>query len=112
MPDSQRPPAREADGRPSSGPSADTRVDTNADTSADLGARDVPVHEDGIRLGQLLKLADLVESGADAKAVLQEGLVTVNGQAETRRGRQLQRGDLVRVGDDVVRLVHRPDGRR
>jgi ribosome-associated protein len=69
------------------------------------GARDVPVRDDGIRLGQLLKLADLVASGADAKALLLEGLVEVNGEVETRRGRRLSRGDVVRVGDQVARLV-------
>jgi ribosome-associated protein len=68
-------------------------------------ARDVPVRDDGIRLGQLLKLADLVESGADAKGLLLEGLVEVNGEVETRRGRQLAKGDVVRVGDQVARLV-------
>jgi ribosome-associated protein len=67
--------------------------------------RDVPVRDDGIRLGQLLKLADLVESGADAKVLLQDGLVQVNGKVETRRGRQLSRGDVVRLGDTVTRLV-------
>jgi ribosome-associated protein len=65
----------------------------------------VPVRDDGIRLGQLLKLADLVESGADAKALLAEGVVQVNGTVETRRGRQLARGDEVRVGEHVARLV-------
>ena len=69
------------------------------------GARDVPLRDDGIRLGQLLKLADLVASGADAKALLAEGAVQVNGQVETRRGRQLARGDEIRVGDQIARLV-------
>jgi ribosome-associated protein len=63
------------------------------------------VRDDGIRLGQLLKLADLAESGTDAKALLLEGLVQVNGEVETRRGRQLARGDVVQVGDQVTRLV-------
>jgi ribosome-associated protein len=68
-------------------------------------ARDVPIRGAGIRLGQLLKLADLVASGADAKALLLEGQVEVNGEVETRRGRQLARGDVVRVGDVLARLV-------
>ncbi|HET8616222.1 MAG TPA: RNA-binding S4 domain-containing protein [Actinomycetales bacterium] len=67
--------------------------------------REVPVRDDGIRLGQLLKLADLAESGTDAKALLLEGLVEVNGEVETRRGRQLRRGDVVQVGRQVTRLV-------
>jgi ribosome-associated protein len=67
--------------------------------------RDLPVRDDGIRLGQLLKLADLAATGSDAKGLLAQGAVEVNGQVETRRGRQLARGDQVRVGDQVTRLV-------
>ena len=58
-----------------------------------------------IRLGQLLKLSGLAESGADAKALLLEDGVTVNGEPETRRGRQLRRGDVVAVGDETVRVT-------
>lgn len=50
----------------------------------------------GIRLGQLLKLAGLVESGGSVKTLLAEGLVEVNGRPESRRGAQLKRGDNVR----------------
>jgi ribosome-associated protein len=57
--------------------------------------RDVPIRDADIRLGQFLKLADLVDTGADAKAVLAEGRVTVNGEVETRRGRRLLDGDVV-----------------
>ena len=61
--------------------------------------------EDTIRLGQLLKLADLVESGAEVKDVLVSGAVRVNGEPEERRGRQLHRGDVVSVeGSDAVRV--------
>lgn len=67
--------------------------------------REVSVREDGIRLGQLLKLADLVDSGADAKPLLAQGLVLVNGEVETRRGRQLARGDVVSLGGAAVRVV-------
>ncbi|HWN26785.1 MAG TPA: RNA-binding S4 domain-containing protein [Actinomycetospora sp.] len=66
--------------------------------------RDVEVRDDGIRLGQLLKLAGLVEHGAAAREVLEAGEVTVNGRAETRRGRQLGGGDVVAVGDERVRV--------
>ncbi|WP_448060146.1 RNA-binding S4 domain-containing protein [Cellulomonas hominis] len=58
---------------------------------------EVPISDDIIRLGQFLKLADLAESGADARALLDDGVVTVNGEAESRRGRQLVRGDVVEV---------------
>ena len=61
--------------------------------------------EDTIRLGQLLKLADLVESGAEVKDVLVSGAVRVNGEPEERRGRRLRRGDVVSVdGADEVRI--------
>ena len=61
--------------------------------------------EDTIRLGQLLKLADLVESGAEVKDVLVSGAVRVNGEPEERRGRQLHRGDVVSVtGSGEVRV--------
>ena len=61
--------------------------------------------EDSIRLGQLLKLADLVESGAEVKDVLITGAVRVNGEPEERRGRQLRTGDVVQVeGREEVRV--------
>ena len=51
--------------------------------------------EDFIRLGQVLKAVGMVDSGAEAKEVIQEGLVSVNGETETRRGRKLYSGDIV-----------------
>nr|WP_090277965.1 RNA-binding S4 domain-containing protein [Mycolicibacterium komanii]CRL73293.1 RNA-binding S4 domain-containing protein [Mycolicibacterium komanii] len=56
---------------------------------------DVPIRDASIRLGQFLKLAGLIDSGADAKSVLADGLVTVNGEVEHRRGRQLHPADVV-----------------
>ena len=67
--------------------------------------RDVPISEPMIRLGQFLKLADLVETGADAKPLLAAGDVRVNGDVVTERGRQLHRGDVVAVGPDEVRVA-------
>ena len=68
--------------------------------------RDVAITDDGIRLGQLLKLANVVTSGADAKFVLQAGEVMVNGEVETRRGRQLHRGDEVALkGEQLSGVV-------
>jgi ribosome-associated protein len=66
---------------------------------------DVPIRGDMIRLGQLLKLADIVDDGGEAKALLAEGTVTVNGEPEDRRGRQLHPGDIVAVGDEALRVV-------
>jgi ribosome-associated protein len=61
--------------------------------------------EESIRLGQLLKLVDAVPSGAQVKDVLTSGDVTVNGEPEERRGRQLHRGDVVSVaGQEDVRI--------
>ena len=67
--------------------------------------REIAIRGQMIRLGQLLKLAGIADSGADAKALLADGLVTVNGEPEERRGRQLGVGDEVAVGDDVVRVA-------
>lgn len=67
--------------------------------------REIEVRGDAIRLGQLLKVAGLVDSGGEAKAVLAEGGVTVNGEPENRRGRQLRDGDVVVSGDESVRVV-------
>jgi ribosome-associated protein len=55
----------------------------------------VSVRDESIRLGQFLKLADMVDTGADAKGLIAQGLVRVNGDVETRRGRQLVSGDVV-----------------
>ena len=63
------------------------------------------MRDDGIRLGQLLKLAGMVDAGSDVRPLLAEGRVTVDGRLETRRGRQLKKGDVVAVGDEKVRLV-------
>ncbi len=67
--------------------------------------REVNIKNDVIRLGQLLKLADLVEAGGDVKALLAEGAVTVNGEVEVRRGRQLVRGDTVSSDGVDLRVV-------
>ncbi|CDP82543.1 MULTISPECIES: RNA-binding S4 domain-containing protein [Mycolicibacterium] len=66
---------------------------------------DVPIRDDSIRLGQFLKLASLIDSGADAKAVIADGLVSVNGAVELRRGRQLRAGDIVSFADRTARVA-------
>jgi len=67
--------------------------------------RDLPIRGDGIRLGQALKLSGLAESGGEARALVEDGAVTVNGEGETRRGRQLRDGDVLAVGDDALRIA-------
>ncbi|MWC00066.1 RNA-binding S4 domain-containing protein [Agromyces seonyuensis] len=56
---------------------------------------DVPIGGDMIRLGQFLKFAGVLDTGGDVKEVIAEGLVSVNGEVDRRRGRQLQPGDVV-----------------
>jgi ribosome-associated protein len=58
-----------------------------------------------IRLGQLLKAAGLVDTGGEAKLVLADEQVSVNGELETRRGRQLHAGDVVELGNASVRVT-------
>ena len=66
---------------------------------------DVPIRDEAIRLGQFLKLANLVESGAEAKPVIADGLVRVNDEVETRRGRQLVPGDVVTLAGLAARVA-------
>ena len=66
--------------------------------------RDVVIRDGSIRLGQFLKLADLIDNGAEAKPLMIRGLVSVNGEPETRRGRQLVKGDVVSLGEQSVRV--------
>jgi ribosome-associated protein len=69
--------------------------------------RTVEIDDDTIRLGQFLKLADLAEDGTHARELLEDGVVTVNGRAENRRGRQLVDGDVVAVEGQRARLAAR-----
>jgi ribosome-associated protein len=67
--------------------------------------REIEARDGMIRLGQLLKAAGLAGSGGEAKALLEAGDVSVNGEPEARRGRQLVPGDVVAVGEDSVRIA-------
>ena len=66
--------------------------------------RDLPIRGESIRLGQALKLSGLAESGGEARALIEDGEVTVNAEVETRRGRQRRHGAVVALGDDVLRI--------
>ena len=66
--------------------------------------RDLPIRGESIRLGQALKLSGLAESGGEARALVEDGAVTVNDELETRRGRQLRHGDVVVVGGEALRI--------
>ncbi|MDO4916934.1 MAG: RNA-binding S4 domain-containing protein [Rothia sp. (in: high G+C Gram-positive bacteria)] len=66
---------------------------------------EVFIRDDMIRLGQFIKLANLVEDGAQARDVIQDGLVKVNGDIEEARGKQLHPGDEVTLNGVTVRVV-------
>ena len=63
---------------------------------------EVRIRDDFIKLGQALKAAGLVDSGVMAKLVIQDGLVTVNGEKETRRGKKLTDGDVVSFQGETI----------
>jgi ribosome-associated protein len=71
----------------------------------DHAPTELPIQDDMIRLGQLLKLASLAEDGVEAKALIDNGLVQVNAEIEERRGRQLHPGDTVSVNGQSVRIT-------
>lgn len=64
----------------------------------------IRLRDEYIKLGQALKAAGLVESGVEAKEVITEGLVTVNGETDSRRGRKLYAGDMVLFGGEEIRI--------
>ena len=72
--------------------------------------RDVEIRSEMIRLGQLLKLAGVIDAGGQAAAFLATTAVRVNGEPEQRRGRQLHAGDAIQIGDEVLRLTRRGGG--
>ena len=65
----------------------------------------IKLREDYIKLGQALKAAGLVENGVDAKFVIQDGLVKVNGEVEVQRGKKLYDGDLVNFQGEEIKIV-------
>ena len=67
--------------------------------------REVPIRGEVIRLGELLKLAGVVATGGEAKLLLASEEVLVNGEPDSRRGRQLRAGDEVAVGDERLRVT-------
>lgn len=65
----------------------------------------IKLREEYIKLGQALKAASLVGSGVDAKMVIQDGHVKVNGQVEYQRGKKLYDGDVVEYHNDQIKIV-------
>lgn len=64
----------------------------------------IRIRDDFIKLGQLLKLAGLVESGVEAKIEIQEGFVKVNGAVEVRRGKKIYPGDIIAYDGQQIKL--------
>lgn len=80
-------------------------LDAHPTYAGAVSAIDIPITGDSIRLGQLLKYASIVEDGADARAVVEAGEVEVNGEVETRRGRQVHPGDTVTYAGETLAVV-------
>jgi len=89
--------------------SADGTREVQYAAELDPPMRELAVRERGLRLGQLLKLAGLVDTGAQGKALLEAGGVQVNGEVELRRGRQLDDGDVVVAREQAVQVVLPPE---
>lgn len=64
----------------------------------------IKLRDEYIKLGQALKAAGLVESGVDAKFLIQDGFVKVNGQVETQRGKKLVAGDIVELDGETIKI--------
>ena len=65
----------------------------------------IKLRDEYIKLGQALKAAGLTQSGVDSKFVIQDGLVKVNGQVETQRGKKLYDGDIVEFDGNQIKIV-------
>ncbi|MDY2699944.1 MAG: RNA-binding S4 domain-containing protein [Lachnospiraceae bacterium] len=65
----------------------------------------IKLRDDYIKLGQALKASGLVESGVDAKFVIQDGMVKVNGQVEIQRGKKLYNGDIVEFEGNQIKII-------
>lgn len=64
----------------------------------------IKLRDDYIKLGQAIKFANLVEDGVEAKYVIQDGLVKVNGEVDVRRGRKLYDGDIVSFDGNEIKI--------
>ena len=64
----------------------------------------IKIKDDNIKLGQLIKLAGLVDNGVEAKYVIQNSLVFVNNQIDTRRGRKIVPGDIIKFKNEEIKV--------
>lgn len=67
--------------------------------------RDVEVSQEPVELYKILKFEGMVSSGGEAKSVIAEGRVTVNGKVETRKRKKIVSGDIVEFGNDRIRIL-------
>ncbi|MEO8519233.1 MAG: RNA-binding S4 domain-containing protein [Dermatophilaceae bacterium] len=79
--------------------------DHGNDISAAGDTLEVPIRDEMIRLGQLLKLAGVVDDGAQARALIEDGQVRVDGEVERRRGRQVRPGSSAELGGTRIRVT-------
>ena len=66
---------------------------------------EIKIRDEFIKLGQALKLAGVVEDGVEAKYVIQDGLVKVNGEVDERRGRKVYEGDIISFEGNEIKVV-------
>jgi ribosome-associated protein len=66
---------------------------------------EVAIRDQMIRLGQLLKLAGVVDDGGQARSLIEDGQVSVDGEVERRRGRQVRPGSTVELGETRIRVT-------
>lgn len=66
----------------------------------------ISIRDEFIKLGQALKLAGLVSNGVDAKIVIQDGEVKLNGEVETRRGKKVYNGDVIEFNGSQVKIIN------
>ena len=66
---------------------------------------EIKIRDEFIKLGQALKLAGVVEDGAEAKYAIQDGLVQVNGEVDQRRGRKVYEGDVITFEDQEIKVI-------
>lgn len=67
--------------------------------------KQITIRDEFIKLGQALKLAGVVDDGVEAKHVIQEGLVKVNGETDQRRGRKVYAGDVISFQDEEIKVT-------
>lgn len=67
--------------------------------------REVRIETEFIKLDQFLKFENIAGTGGEAKSIIQDGLVKVNGKVETARGKKLYRGDVIEVFDEEIKII-------